>query len=319
MHWLTPQSDSGPGPRIRVGPGGVLLGRDPACDVVLSDPTASRHHALVHPTPGGLAVRALGRQLPEVNGEPLRACRLVDGDLLCVPGLRLEVSVEGTAAPRWQVATPNGPRLALAEQLVFGAGGDVAPGGWPPGALTLRVTPDGVAATGGVPWQRNGVPCPPAAAVLLAAGDAFGLADATVPAEFALERSADEVAATGIGGALPEGVELQFLARGGRLRVWVGGEERVTWVAERRFALLMCLLDPPAPLRPGDDVPDEWVLARVWPRQAHKSRVDLNVLVGRLRGDLEPAGFAPTWVARSEGGGGTRFRLAPGATVAVHP
>ena len=70
----------------------------------------------------------------------------------------------------------------------------------------------------------------------------------------------------------------------------MGNDERVLWVPERRFALLVSLLAPPDPLQAGDDVPDEIVLPQVWPRQPHKSRVDLNVLVARLRKDLEAGG-----------------------------
>ncbi|MEZ4235657.1 MAG: winged helix-turn-helix domain-containing protein [Myxococcota bacterium] len=109
---------------------------------------------------------------------------------------------------------------------------------------------------------------------------------------------------------------LEFLPRGGRLSVAVGGQEHALWLPERRFALVVSLLDPPRHAG-GEVVPDEIVLARVWPRQPHKSRVDLNVLVARLRRDLEEASLSTQCVVRAPGGGGTRFPLAPGAEVVV--
>ena len=38
------------GPSRRVGPGGVLIGRQSDCDIVAADPSVSRRHALVRLT-----------------------------------------------------------------------------------------------------------------------------------------------------------------------------------------------------------------------------------------------------------------------------
>ncbi|HMG52666.1 MAG TPA: FHA domain-containing protein, partial [Kofleriaceae bacterium] len=71
------------GPSRRVGPSGVLIGRQSDCDIVASDPSVSRRHALVRLTAGGAEVVPLGRSPVDVNGAPsARPRALADGDEL---------------------------------------------------------------------------------------------------------------------------------------------------------------------------------------------------------------------------------------------
>ncbi len=74
------------GRRLRVGPGGAVIGRSRECDVVLADANASRRHAEVHRRGGAWTVADLGSTNGvRVNGraiageEPLRP-----GDLIAV-------------------------------------------------------------------------------------------------------------------------------------------------------------------------------------------------------------------------------------------
>src|ERR1041384_6439761 len=81
------------GPSRRVGPSGVLIGRQSDCDIVASDPSVSRRHALIRLTGTGVEVVPLGRSPVDVNGEPTSKPReLADGDELALPGLRLAVA-----------------------------------------------------------------------------------------------------------------------------------------------------------------------------------------------------------------------------------
>ena len=82
------------GPSRRVGPGGVLIGRQSDCDIVVADPSVSRRHALVRLTGSGAEVVPLGRSPVDVNGAPTdRPRSLVDGDELRLPGLTLAVAI----------------------------------------------------------------------------------------------------------------------------------------------------------------------------------------------------------------------------------
>lgn len=90
--------DGGGAHRVPVGPGGVLvLGRDPACDVVLDNLSVSRRHAEVRAgDQGGPRVRHLSRNSPTwLNGRLIVAeAPLAPGDVLRLGIVELRV-VEG--------------------------------------------------------------------------------------------------------------------------------------------------------------------------------------------------------------------------------
>jgi hypothetical protein len=115
----------------------------------------------------------------------------------------------------------------------------------------------------------------------------------------------------------PSLVHLEFLTRGGRLTVSHDGVQRAVYLPERRCDLVAALLKPPPPFAPGDFVPDEVILPRIWPGRT-MSRVDLNVLIHRARHDLVRAEINGAAILdRIEGGNATRFRVARDAQVTV--
>src|SRR5262245_35042873 len=136
------------GPSRRVGPSGVLIGRQRDCDIVTNDPSISRRHALVRLTRDGAEVVPLGRAPIEINGEPTTATQaLADGDELRVPGLVLTVQI---ALPRPDVGAPasyvlerpGGGSFGLAHSpFVIGGGDadDLIVKGWPAATLVLHV------------------------------------------------------------------------------------------------------------------------------------------------------------------------------------
>jgi hypothetical protein len=64
-----------------VGAGAVLVGRDPACAIVLADPTVSRRHAELEVDGETCLVRDLGSTNgTHVHGRPVTATRLRAGD-----------------------------------------------------------------------------------------------------------------------------------------------------------------------------------------------------------------------------------------------
>lgn len=75
-------ADSGRSWQRLLGDEALVVGRGGDCDVVLADPTVSRHHALVEPTPTGWEVRDVqSRHGTTLNGRVLsRPSPLAAGD-----------------------------------------------------------------------------------------------------------------------------------------------------------------------------------------------------------------------------------------------
>lgn len=302
------------GGRLRVGSGGVLVGRDRRCDLLLDDPSASRQHALFLGNQRGARVMALGRADVLVNGEQVRTHVLRAGDVVGLPGLALRVVSGGGegARARWTVST-GGLRVPVADAgLRIGLGSDVAVSGWE-GAVSLVPEGDRLRVTCARPFVRNGVHCQ-SASVLCLAGDVL------VPVGGGTPLSLDEIAVDApvtspSSDGWPTSIDLQLLARGGRIAVAFDNTVMVAYLPERRFALVVGLLRPPDPYTAGDDIPDDVLLRVVWPRSPGKSRVDMNVLLRRLRSDFDGAGVPTRLVVRGAGGGSTRFVLDPECVV----
>jgi pSer/pThr/pTyr-binding forkhead associated (FHA) protein len=76
--------------------GETLIGRDPACDLVLSDITVSRRHAAVRQDGNTVVVSDLGSSNGTfVNGEPIAdATRVEAGDVIRLGAAELGIRVE---------------------------------------------------------------------------------------------------------------------------------------------------------------------------------------------------------------------------------
>lgn len=76
---------TGGGP-VALGPRGYTVGRSPACDVVVADPSVSRMHARLGPRPDGYVVTDLGsRNGTRVNGALIDTATLLrDGDVVAL-------------------------------------------------------------------------------------------------------------------------------------------------------------------------------------------------------------------------------------------
>jgi hypothetical protein len=314
------------GPSRRVGPSGLLIGRQRDCDIVTNDPSISRRHALIRLTHDGAEVVPLGRAPIEINGTPTTATQaLADGDELRVPGLVLTVQIAlprpDTSAPAsFVLERPGGGNFGLLHSpFVIGGGeaDDLIVTGWPPATLVLHVAQgelfvevrEGEAA-------RNGDELATDTPEPLAVGD-----ELTCRGErFVIAPATGRVATTAVGasGELPTRVTIEMLPRGGRVVFAIAGRDHAVYLADRRFDLMVALLRPPSEYQAGEFIPDDTVRAVVWPRKAGVSRPEINMLISRCRRDLLDVGLAgPRLVERAPGGGGTRVRLAPNATVEV--
>lgn len=302
------------GPSRRVGANGILIGRQPDCDIVATDPSVSRRHALVRLTSDGAEVVPLGRAAIDVNGtEHTSSVALADGDVLRLPGLELRVAVSlprpmTTAA--WVLEREGGGTFGIA-RTPFTLGGDDADDliieGWPPHALRFHLA-QGELFIEVCDGTETLDP--------LAVGERVTHRGET----FVIAHAAGRVATTAVSGAsqLPTRVVIEMLPRGGRVVITVGGRDHAVFLADRRLDLVVALLRPPAGYRAGELIPDDVVRAIVWPRKPSVSRPEINTLISRCRRDLLDVGLAgPRLLERAPGGGATRFVLAADADVDV--
>jgi hypothetical protein len=129
-----------------------VIGRDPGCDVVLSDPKCSRRHAVLEEGPEGILVRDPGSANGiSVNGRRVERARLQPGDALRVGDtvltLLAEIGETVVMAPddfnlRTVVGTPRPPAPDLAlRPPVEPPPRPTAPGGAVPPVLPRRRAP----------------------------------------------------------------------------------------------------------------------------------------------------------------------------------
>lgn len=315
------------GTRRRVGSAGLLIGRSPDCDLVLHDHHASRRHAIVHLTADGAALVSLGR-----DAEREGSAELSDGMRLSFPGLEVTVRVSksaGESEPSWVLRHHGGGIFGVSERgLSVGNGpeDDLHIAGCAPRSAVFRAAGGQLLLEAGV---ELGVSSHKGGLVRLKAGSSHRLSRGNVvhlgPAKISvivggathLETTVGRGAAAARDMTQGPSVRLQFLPRGGRLFVVLGGEETAVYLPGRRCDLAACLLQPPAPYAPGDPIPDEVLTPRVWPGGT-PTRSAVGVLLHRLRNDLVEAGLDGTaLVERAEGGGATRFAVPAGASVTV--
>jgi hypothetical protein len=313
------------GPSRRVGPSGVLIGRQSDCDIVASDPSVSRRHVLVRLTGDGAEVVPLGRSPVDVNGASIARPRaLAHGDELRLPGLTLAVAI---TIPRPDLATRAGFALERDGGASFGiahtpfviGGGDsddLIVKRWPAHVLSLHLAQRELfvllhAGTA----TRNGAPLEIDVLSELAVGDALACRGES----FVVRAVGDAAATTALGSAdLPVRVAIEMLPRGGRVVFSIGASERAVYLADRRFDLVVALVRPPGGYRPGEFISDDALRAVVWPRRPSVTRQEINMLISRCRRDLVDAGLAgPHLIERAPGGGGTRLALAPDAEIVM--
>ncbi len=304
------------GVKFPIGVEGVLLGRDPACAVVIADPTVSRRHVLVLRSGHGLRVVPLSKQGVRVDGRAIEAeTQLPDGTSIEVGVARFTAVVEGDtqAPPAWSLEREE-MRYSLRSSpfLVGGAASDnLVIEGWPANAATLHLV------DGAVVLES---PCGVLGAGRKAVDEPVSLRDRDVLSYGSVRlklRAAGRDVATTVSRAptFPTQAELEFLPNGGLLKL-VWNTAHVVWLPDRRCDLMATLLKPPRGAA-GEFVEDESLADKIWPGEPF-NRVHLNMLVYRLRLTLSAGGVdGASLIERAKGGGGTRVRLARGANIEV--
>lgn len=323
LHWWLTDGD---GVRLRVDAGGVLLGRSPRCEVVLRDPKASRAHALVYLDGDRPRLLVLGQGRTRINDALApREAALAPGDRVAVPGVELVLESQAEAAPpevpAWVLERPGGGLFGVTYgPFVVGghAGDDLLVDGWPPHALALHPTQGRLHLTAQVQLEVDGQVLGPGALLAVTAGSVIAHAGQRLRV-VALGQLDQDTILSGDGAASlpPQRIALEFLPRGGRLRVLTASGERAVYLPGQRCDLMALLLNPPDARKVGEIVDDEYLIERLWPNQS-RTRADLNTLVYRLRKDLVRAGLDATeLLVRAPGGGGTRLHVAQDVAIAV--
>jgi hypothetical protein len=313
------------GPSRRVGPSGILIGRQGDCDIVASDPSVSRRHAHVRLTSDGAEVVPLGRAPVDVNGTPqLRPTALAHGDRLGVPGLELSVVLQIEAAGEGEatgyvLARAGGGSFGIARSpFVIGGGldSDLIIARWPEQTFVLGVAQGELFVQACVEGATlDAVELEVDEPVAVTAGDLLAFLDET----FEVRYFAGGQTTTAVRRAdLPVKIVIEMLPRGGRIMFTSSDGERTVNLADRRLDLMIALLRPPAGYAAGEFIPDDVVRQVVWPRNPGVSRNEINTLISRCRRDFVQAGLAgPRLIERAPTGGGTRIALAPGASIEV--
>jgi hypothetical protein len=310
------------GVAVRIDAAGLLLGRHRTCDVQLADHAASRRHALLRVTSGGVEVVVLGRSAVHVNDV---ACTdvsvLGDGDRLRLPGLEARVRIEAadeSVPPHYCLGHGRQRFPIRAARFVVGTSpsAQIVKVRWPEEALVLRCAQRELYVEAAEPGATvNGRTLAAGEQAMIGAGDEVGYLDEV----FRVELAEDGDASTNIHGTSPQASEvtLQPLPRGGRVTFVFPDGERAVYLPGRRFKLIRSLVAPPAPHEPGSYVPDHELVPLVWDDDDQVGgRLDINVLLTRCRRDLVSAGIAASaLLERAPGGGATRVVLAPGARV----
>lgn len=300
----------------------LRLGRSPDCDVVVPEPLVSRHHAMVCVSPEGVELVQLGRTPLEVNGAPVGArSTLRPGDELRVGSRRFRlVALEGED-PRGEhvwALTRDGSVQHPLRRNPFTVGGDVHDDlclrAWPPRALTFTRVQQGLALEAHVPGITLGNALEVGEVVTVPPGACVAWRDEVLRV-LALPHELQQATAPALAPTLPLRAALRFLAKGGELTLSFSHGEYTAWLADRRCDLVAALLQPPSPYAPGDAVPDDVLLPRVWPGAFH-GRTELNTLVFRARKDLVKADLDGGALIERRAGS-VRFVLAPLATVRV--
>lgn len=324
MTWWLRASDS---VARRITPAGILIGRSPRCDLVVPSERVSRRQALVYLSDRGPSLEVLGRAKTTVGGEDVaRARALGPGDRITLAHVQLEIECERHASARvpagtpvWVLEGPSGMLFGVVRSPYLVGGGhedDLRVQGWPPCALCFLMQPDGkLAFIPEVEVVADGTPVAPGQQQTVRGGAILELAGQRVRVvtggQFASGSTGVEVPPS----AAITSARLEFLPRGGRLRVELAsGDIHAVYLPDRRCDLVAVLLQPPEPYSVGEFVDDEVVLGRVWSRTAAAGRTNINVLLHRVRRDLDRAGLdGARLLERSAGGGATRFAIPSGA------
>ena len=301
-----------------------MIGRGLECDLIVDDALASRQHALLRSIPGGVELVCIGKNPTTVNDAVVSGTvRLVNGDRVVLPGLSVRLRV--TPAPPvsdslWVLQTTSDGMFPIPSTGGLTVGGasddDLVLPGQHPAALHFSIVDGAPVCTATRDVRHRTSILPAGASRVLHPDDTLELDGRSFTMRL-LDSGNDAETLPPPSKDLPTHARLAFRPRGGTLKLTLGTQRHEISLSERRTDFVAVLLQPPRGYRPGGFVPDAILFPRVW-GSGGGSRNSVNVLINRLRGDLNGAGLSgPTLVERFSGGSATRFALHPNAAVQV--
>lgn len=311
------------GVRLAIGPGGVLVGRSAKCDIVIPDQSISRFHALFRATRSVPEVISMGRRPVLVNGvEAAPETQIGCGDIVQLRERAFRIlAAESDSRPcpdaaGWLVESDSGFLYSVSRTPFFVGGGtddDLIIADWPPMTLCLRIAQSALILEPHVPLRFNGHTRDKDDALIVRSGDEVDR-DGTAIRVLRVTSTGQHTTRSGGGMPLPWKIRLQSIPAGGRLFLSLPGGVSEAYLPGRRRDLVVCLLAPPLPYRPGGIVPDDVLCASIWPDKPGMDRTDINTLVHRLRQDLNKVGIdGQVLLARVVGG--VAFKMQRGAQV----
>ena len=310
------------GARYPVRCAGVVIGRSARCDLIVDGPSVSRMQAIVYPEPEGALLVVLGRGVTRVNGRTVEGSqRLVAGDQLELDDARYQVLrddvPDGTPSEvAWMIRDRAGQLYGINRPAFVIGGGPAAAlqvAGWPERVMVLHRA-DRLHVEAIEPITVGGRALAPGELAGVARDEELAYAEGGFRI---VAGGAIHSAATAGGRGAPAHAMLELLPRGGRLVLGWHGHEVAVYLPERRCELVALLLQPPAPYAAGELIPDEVVGARLRVDRP-LTRIELNVIIHRARGDLVRAGLdGSALIERAAGGVATRFLVETSARVAV--
>ena len=163
--WWLSLSD---GSRLWLNSGGVLLGRNPDCDIRYDQPYIHRFHALIRQRPNSAEIVPLGRNPSYIDGVPVsRTAEIREGCWLAVdPGerIRLGRTIRDSIGTVWCTVRLDDGEHTLQTPICSVGGSsrdDLFQEGWPGGALNLYLLNEAVFFETTVPTMHDGTAISP--------------------------------------------------------------------------------------------------------------------------------------------------------------
>jgi hypothetical protein len=302
---------------VRLAPfhGSLLIGRAPACHVVVDDARVSRKHALLLEDEDGAQVVPLGRGGVVLDGSHVdRPTRVRDGGRLRIVDTEFQLEVRAEpAAPSWalEIAGVQYPLRGAGLRLGGGSNDDLHVPRWPAASVVLYVVTGAVVAEVDPSITVLGGEGGDDGVVTLTRGSRLSFAELTAT----LVLLGDEKATLDLDPS-PTEAHLELMPNGGLLKLRLDRLHCV-WLPQKRGDLLAALLSQSGSHAAGDWVPDDVLIPRVWGAEPI-TRAQVNTLIHRTRLTLSAAGLhGSKLIERAPGGGSTRIRLARGAATSV--
>ena len=185
MDWWLGMPDGG---RLWLDPGGILLGRNPDCDVRNNKPYIHRYHALLRQRTGTVELIPLGRNPSYVDGVPVnRPTEISEGSWVAMsPSQRIWIQrsprpVQQKTSCTVQLGGQDAHTVRLGTCRIGGSSqDDLLEPSWPAGALCLYLQDEAVFVEATIPAKLNDITLAPRRVQRLEPGQSIAIGEQTL-------------------------------------------------------------------------------------------------------------------------------------------